>query len=299
LDLNSLKVFTEVVTQGSFSGASKTLGMPVSTVSRKVSEFEESLGSKLMERSTRNLRLTEAGETLHQYALRSVEEMEAGVMALEEKQNQVEGILRIALPPNFEIGWEGLKSFMRKYPKVKLQTVGISREVDLIADHIDVAVQYQASENPSVISRKITTVTPILVASQNYVNIHGQPQTPSELGQFHCLVRENPGFESYWTLDGEKIKISPYLSSNEFSVLRDLVINDFGIAQLPPLFRQSEIDSGEFVEILPQCSAPVVDIHLVYASRKHLSRVTRAFIDYAFQFKDEHAEYWNSDQDDD
>ncbi len=295
MDLNSLKVFTEVALRGSFSGASKALNMPVSTVSRKVSEFEESLGQKLMERSTRNLRLTEAGETLYQYALRSVEEMEAGLVALEEKQDQVEGTLRVALPPNVEIAWEAIGEFVSNYPKVKLQTLAMTREVDPIADHIDVVIQYQESQNPSVISRKLATIVPQLVASKGYVEKYGKPNNIEDLTNFQCLARENPDTDAYWTLNGNKFFFQPHMTSNEFRLLHYLTQRDFGIAQLPPYFCRREIESGEFVSILPEVESPKVDVHLVYPSRKHLSRVVRAFIEHSIAFsQDEDPQYWKA-----
>lgn len=295
MDLNSLKVFTEVVNQGSFSGAAKSLHMPVSTVSRKVSELEESLGQKLLERSTRNLRLTESGETLFQYALRSVEEMEAGLMALEERQDQVEGTLRIALPPNFEVAWQALGEFVVAHPKVKLQTLAMTREVDPIADHIDVVIQYQASNNPSVISRKVAAITPLLVASKRYIETHGQPTSLDDLAKFQCLARENPDADAYWTLNGKRTYFQPYLTANEFRLLRYLVSQDLGIAQLPPYFCQQEIESGQFLVVLSEFAPPKVDVHLVYPSRKHLSRVVRAFIEYSVAFtQDENSQYWKA-----
>lgn len=295
MDLNSLKIFTEVVAHGSFSAASKSLIMPVSTVSRKISEFEECLGQRLMERSTRNLRLTEAGETLYQYALRSVEEMEAGVSALQKKQDQVEGTLRVALPPNFEVTWGGVKDFIVQYPKVKLQLLGITRGVDPISDNIDIAIQYNASQNPSLISRKLANITPILVASKGYIELFGKPTSIADLNNFRCLARENPGIDPFWTMNGEKVYFEPAVTSNEFRFLRFLVKQDCGIAQLPPFFCKQEIENGEFVQILPEYSAPVIDIHLIYTSRRHQSRVVRAFIDHSVEFsRNEQSEYWQS-----
>ena len=294
MDLNSLKVFAEVVNRGSFSGASKALNMPVSTVSRKVSEFEESLGQKLMERSTRNLRLTEQGETLYQYAQRSVEEMEAGLVALEEKQDQVEGTIRVAMPPNFELAWDGLRGFHLEFPKVKVQILGITREVDLINDHIDVALQYGESTSPSSISRKVATITPMLIASKRYIDQHGSPKNIEELAQFHCIARDNPNTENFWTLNGERYYFKPTMTSNEFRMLRFFVKNDMGIAQLPPYFCQEELESGEFVQILPEVSSPNVEIHMVYASRKHLSRVVRTFLDFSKNYANDDTKYWSA-----
>ncbi|MEZ8106926.1 LysR substrate-binding domain-containing protein [Vibrio clamense] len=295
MDLNSLKIFTEVVDHGSFSAASKSLTMPVSTVSRKISEFEESLGQRLMERSTRNLRLTEAGETLYQYALRSVEEMEAGVLALQESQDQIEGTLRLAMPPNFEIAWGAIKEFTQKYPKVKLQTLGITRDIDPISDHIDIVIQYTASKNPSLISRRVATITPILVASKRYVEMYGSPKSSADFHKFQCLARENPDATPFWTLNNEKVYLEAAITSNEFRFLRFLVKQDSGIAQLPPFFCTQEIESGEFVEILPEYSAPKVDVHLVYTSRKHLSRVVRTFIEHSIEFtQNERSEFWRA-----
>ncbi len=142
MDFNAAKIYVSVVEQSSFSGAAKALNMPVSTVSRKVSELEESLELRLLERSTRNLRLTEPGEVFYDYAQRSIEEAEAGFLALKDKQQDLKGKLRISIPLGFEPWWPFVEGFQDKYPLVNVEVISQSASVDFVNDGVDVALLF-------------------------------------------------------------------------------------------------------------------------------------------------------------
>lgn len=295
MDLNGFKYFVEVVQQGSFSAAAKELNTPVSTVSRKVSELEASVGYRLLERSTRKLRLTETGMLLFDHALRGIQEMEAGVYFLQERQQHLKGRLRMAIPPSFEPAWVVLEAFQEKYPDVNVQVLALSRTIDPIADGVDIAIQFGQTSNLSLISRVMVTNRRMLVASQAFLKQHGQPSTPNELTNFPCLAWGNPSSQTTWQLGTEEVTFTPYSMSNEFSLLKYMALSGRGIALLPPYFCKNELASGEFVHLLPDYSAPEIIIPITYSSRKQLSPVTRAFIDFTAEFiKEYETDLWAS-----
>ena len=120
MDLNSARIFVNVVDKGSFSSAARQMKIPVSTVSRRVAELESSLNVRLLERSTRKLRLTEAGATLHEFVSRGVEEMDAGLLALAEREQDLRGRLRLSMPPSFEPMWTLLDNFQALHTNIEI-----------------------------------------------------------------------------------------------------------------------------------------------------------------------------------
>lgn len=295
MDLNGFKVFVEVVQQGSFSAAAKELNMPVSTVSRKVSDLETSIDHRLLERSTRKLRLTESGKTLFKHALISIQEMELGLSCLQEKQNQLKGRLRIALPPSLEPAWIILGAFQKKYPHVKVQVLSISRQADPISDGVDIAAQYGPTSNQSLISRNMVVNKRRLVASKEFIEKYGKPTCPADLSNFPCISWGTPATDIEWQLGDERVTFVPYAMSTEFSLLKSFALQSMGITQLPPYFCDAELASGEFVSVLDDYPSPEIIVPLLYPSRKQLSLVTRTFIDFTREYvKSVESDGWSS-----
>lgn len=296
MDLNGFKIFVEVVHQGSFSGAAQELQIPVSTVSRKVTELEAAIEQRLIERSTRKLRLTESGELLLPHAEKCVQEMEAGVSYLQEKQQQLKGRLRIAVPPNFEPSWVLLEAFQKKHPDVQLQMLSISRPADPIADSVDVVVQFGASTNQSLIGLNLAKNKRRLVATKEFVEQHGKPTSPADLVNFPILAWSAPATTVEWQLGEERVELSPYLLCTEFSLIKIAALSGKGVAQLPPYYCIPELEKGTFVELLEDYPPPATIIQLLYPSRKQLSPVTRALIDFcrAYIAKEEQMLRWEA-----
>lgn len=293
LDYNAAKIFIHVVKHGSFSGAAKELSTPVSTVSRKVSELEEQLNVRLMERTTRQLRLTDSGNYFYEYATRSIDELETGLLHILEKQETLKGSLRIELPPSFEPWWPILKQFQNAHPNVKLKIHHSTSHLDFIADGIDIAVRFGEIKNESLIARKVAFSQRRLVATPDFVAKFGQPNTPSELAHFNCLAIGDIHTEVEWQVGEERIKIDPYTISNDFRLIKFMTISGEGIGYLPPGYYLDELENGTLVQILEDFPIPMTDISIVYPSRKQLSRVTRTFIDFCIDnLKDNEKSLW-------
>lgn len=282
VDLNSARIFINVVAKGSFSGAAKFMGLPVATVSRRVAELETSLKVRLLERSTRKLRLTEAGATLYEFVARGVEEMDAGFLALSEKEQDLKGRLRLSMPPNFEPMWALLDKFQTLHINIDIDLFVSERRLDFIEDGIDVALRIGDVASQSAVARLLTTYRHRLVASPEFAK-KVSIQSPQDILLYKCAAWSQKDDVIDWRLGNDKLTINPYLRANDYLHMRYLALNGKCITELPPFFCMQYIESGELVEILPEYFMPDQQVNLVYPSRKSVSRITRVFIDYCVE----------------
>lgn len=282
MDLNSAKIFVAVVAKGSFSAAAKMLDIPIATVSRKVAELEAELNLRLLERSTRKLRLTEAGATLYEFASRGVEEMEAGLLALTEKEHDLRGRLRLSIPPSFEPMWSLLDDFQTLHRNIEIDLFVSERRLDFIEDGVDVSLRIGDIASQSAVARLLMTYRHKLVASPEYVD-NLALKSPEDILLCRCAAWGQKNSRICWTLGNEHLNIDPYIRSNDYLHMRYLALKGKCITELPPFFGQKFLTSGELVEVLPNFPMPEQQVNLVYPSRKSLSRITRVFIDYCIE----------------
>lgn len=279
-DLNAIALFVQVVDATSFSAASRQNGIPVSTISRRINELETALGVRLLERSTRHLRVTDIGMVLYEYAKRSVEEMQAGLFAIENRQQELSGTLRLSVPPSF-LPWQGvLQSFRLRYPKVNIRLYITERRLDLIEDGIDVALRIGQIEDDNVIARKLANYRHQLVASPDLFKRYGKPTQPRDILDLPCACWNNRKTPTTWKLGKTLLTISPFLQVNDFLHLRSLALSGECITELPPFLAATPIKSGTLMEVLPQHPLPDVGLYLLYPSRKNLPQLVNTYINY-------------------
>lgn len=284
MDLNEIVVFSKVVEVGSFVGAARELEMPKSTVSRKVSDLEERLGARLLQRTTRKLSLTDVGRTFYQHAARVVAEVEEAERAVSRLQEVPRGSLRVTAPLNFGYVGPVIASFLERYPEVQLEMVCADRNVDLIAEAFDVAIRVGALADSALIARSVGGLRSVLVASPAYAKREGVPKSPVDLPKFACLSFGAGIHRSSWTLlrgdESVTVAIEARFQVNDFDFLDHAVRMGCGIALLP-LFRcEALLRDGTLRRVLPRWASPELPIHAVYPSSRHLSPKVRAFLDH-------------------
>ena len=282
MDLNSARIFALVVTKKSFSEAAKSSGIPVATVSRRVAELEASLKVSLLERSTRKLRLTEAGAILYDYVSRGVEEMDAGLLALRESELELRGRLRFSMPPNFEPMWALLERFQASYKNIDIDLFVSERRLDFIEDGIDIALRIGDVASQSAVARLLTTYRHRLVASPEFLRSRSI-KAPQDLLAVDCAAWCQKDGIVEWDLGGEKLRVNPFLRANDYLHVRYLALRHQCLTELPPFFCDAAIAIGDLVEVLPEYPLPEQPVNLVYPSRKSVSRITRVFIDYCVE----------------
>ena len=288
-DLNALVVFAKVVEAKSFSEAARRLGMPVSTVSRRVAELEDQLGVRLLDRSTRNLRLTDLGSEVLEHAQRSAEASEAVQNIVSNRQSSVSGTLRLSAPPNISNTLLSplVTAFQASYPNVRVQILIAERFVDHIGDGVDIAFRLGALKDSSLVARRILTYRHQLVASPDYLKDCKSPETPRDLLSHRLIAFSYSRPESRWTFvhvngrDEETLTFQPHLSMNDFAGLTPALITGGGIGDLPPVVQPELMRDGRLVEVMPKWRFRTQDLSLVHLGNQNMPRLVRLFKEFA------------------
>lgn len=290
-DLNSLVIFAQVVEANSFSEAARRLKMPTSTVSRRVAELEEELGVRLIERSTRSLRLTDVGTEVLEHAQRTVEVSEAVSNIASNHLSNVSGRLRIAAPPSISDSLLAplVGAFQASYPAVRVQVSITERIVDQIAEGVDLAFRVGELEDSSLVARRLLTYRHQVVASPAYLKKFKPPKTPKDLHGHQLLAFSFWRPESSWKFahvngnDEETLTFLPYLSINEYSGLATALLAGTGIGELPPIVQPELLRDGRLVEVMPQWHLPIFNLSLCHLGNRYLPRPVRVFKEFAAQ----------------
>jgi DNA-binding transcriptional LysR family regulator len=288
-DLNALVVFAKVVEAKSFSAAARRLGMPISTVSRRVAELEDQLGVRLLDRSTRNLRLTDLGAEVLEHAQRSAEASEAVQNIVSSRQGNVSGTLRLSAPPNISDTLLSplVSAFQASYPNVRVQILIAERFIDHIGDGVDIAFRLGELKDSTLIARKILTYRHQLVASPNYLKRRKPPQAPQDLLEHRLVAFSYWRPESRWTFvhangqDEETLMFQPHLSMNDFAGLTPALLAGGGIGDLPPVVQPELMRVGRLVEVLPQWRFRTQDLSLVHLGNRNMPRPVWLFKEFA------------------
>lgn len=298
--LTSMKVFAAVARLGSFVAAAEDLDISNATCSKYIRDLETSLGARLLNRTTRQLSLTEVGSAYHKKVIDILNEVEEAEQCVSELQNEPVGTLRIMSLPSFgsfHIA-RAIKGYKKQYPKVAIE-LNLSDDFDNLVDRgMDLAFRVGELEDSSNVALKISSSRLIVSASPEYLKECGIPQTPDELINHVCLsTTNNVVFTPHWTfkIDGVKTTIdikSNYLTSNIADSLRVAAINGSGLIQLPSYMIGLDIQSGRLNPVLEKYEPNPLPINLIYAHRKHMSVKIRSFVDYMQDFF-ETPPYWD------
>jgi DNA-binding transcriptional LysR family regulator len=290
VDLNSLAIFAKVVETKSFSEAARRLKMPISTVSRRVAELEDQLGVGLLERSTRNLRLTDIGAEIFEHAQRSAEISEAVGNIISNQSSTVSGVLRLSAPPSISdtLLVPLVSAFQASYPGVRVQILVTDRFVDHIAEGVDLVFRLGALKDSSLVARKLLTYRHQLVASPAYIERVELPETPQDLLEHRLLGFSFWRPENRWTFVNERgaqeaVSFLPFLAMNDYAGLASAILAGVGIGDLPPLVQPDLIRNGRLIEIMPGWRFRTFDLSMVHPGNRHLPRPVRVFKAFAAQ----------------
>ena len=290
-DLNSLVVFAKVVEANSFSEAARRLKMPVSTVSRRIAELEDQLGVRLLERTTRNLRLTELGADVLEHAIRSAEIGEAVSSIVSNRLSDVSGTLRLSAPPSISdtLLTPLITAFQASYPNVRVQILVTDRFVDHIAEGVDLVFRLGALKDSSLVARRLLTYRHQLVASPAYLEGCDPPRKPQDLLGHRLLSFSHWKPDSSWTFihrngkDRETLTFQPYIAMNDFAGLAPALLAGGGIGELPPVVQPELVRQGRLVEVMPDWRFRTFDLSLVHLGNRHIPKPCRLFKEFATQ----------------
>jgi DNA-binding transcriptional LysR family regulator len=284
--MDELEVFVTVVEAQGFSAAAKRLDSTPAAVSRRIKALEQRLGVRLLQRTTRTLKLTEAGELYFREVSRLLGDLRAVEEQLDEVTGQASGELRIVAPMSF--GQRRLAPvvvrFALMHPKLRVTLRLEDRATDIVAEGIDLAVRIAYPSDSSLVARPIASVPRYFCASPAYLARRGTPRAPRDLLQHDCLHYNVISEREEWTFGGtegdETIVLKAVFCSNNGDVLAEAALQGLGIALLPDFIVADALADGRLVRILEGRERSPLTLSVLYPSRQHVPAKTRLFIDH-------------------
>lgn len=285
--LNAMEVFNRVARLESFSAAARDLGVSKTAVSRHVSDLENALGVRLLNRTTRRMGLTEAGRAYVARSAAILTDIAELQNAVQNLHSQPEGLLRVTAATTF--GHCSLApviaGFLAEYPEINVQLELTNRFVDIVEEGFDLAIRVSDLQDSSLIGRSLMPVKRYACASPAYIERRGEPEAPSELESHTCVISSSDGSEARWHFtdpDGEyEVIVSGRLRVNSMEAAAQAVRDGVGIGVLPHYAVRQQLAAGEIRRVLTDYDIKGrQQIYVLYPHRHHLSAKVRVFIDY-------------------
>jgi DNA-binding transcriptional LysR family regulator len=284
-DLQDMAYFVEVARALSFTRASRTSGIPIATLSRRISLMEKRTGVRLFQRTTRRLSLTEPGRRYLERCERIVQDALSAQEVLKEAAERLTGHLRLSMPIEFGLTLIApvIDEFARHYPDITVDADLTPRPVDFIDESVDVSIRLGEIKAPSLIVRRLGNSARLFYASPSYLARHGVPAQPNDLGRHQCILQSYMAEPKVWRLTSGKravnVDVHGRFSTNNVSMTLKFAEQGHGIAVLSPLIARPALDSGAIRQVLPDWSFPLMPVHAVMTSRLVPARV-RTFVDF-------------------
>lgn len=286
IQLNDIALFVEVAKLKNFSHAADALNIPSSTLSRRVSELEQSIGMRLLSRSTRKIDLTDAGAIYFERCRHIVEEARIAHDQLQDMAVQPKGRLRVSMPTSLAQLFLPLviREFTDQYPEIECEFDLSMRPIDPISNPFDLVLRFGQQPDSSLISRQIVLMAQQLYAAPEYLARHGVPRTPSDLSHHECLRPAMSEEASYWMLHAgervERVRVFGRLAANNMAMLGRLATRGMGIIPLPVFDAMARaIEGAGLIRVLPDWSLTPMSLFALLPSRTVPAK-TRAFLDF-------------------
>jgi DNA-binding transcriptional LysR family regulator len=287
MDLNEVRMFVQVIRAGSFAEAARRLGVPPNTLSRRIGQLESGLDTRLMQRSTRKLTLTAAGNAFFERCAPAVDGVLDAGKALAGGSHTAAGTVRIAAPADFldffQVEW--VWQFLSAHPKVRLDFVLSDARADLIEEAIDVAFRGGPVSDRRLVFRQLMVQSFKLVASPAYLQWRGNPGALQDLDRHDCLIGSGRSSPASWILRGprgsEEVKVSGRFSANSARILLKGCLSGLGVALLPGVLIAPHLHAGDLVHVLPHYAREGADLNVILPSSQQIPTAVSAFVDFA------------------
>lgn len=292
MDLNDLQYFALIVEHGGFSAAERITRITKSKLSRRVSLLEERMGVRLIQRSTRRLSLTEAGQVFYEHCAAMLVEAEAAQHAVEQLRSSPAGTVRMTCPVAIAQFYVAriVADFMRQHPRVRVEIESTDRLVNLIEERVDLALRVRDAglEDPGLVTRRIASGRMVLVASPSYGEAVLPIDGPEQIAPFDTVGGLLDGAEQAWSLvssDGRQCRLRhrPRLLCSDYTVQYEAAVGGVGVALLPLRIAWRGLSSGALVHIAKEWGTREQAIHLVFTSRRGMLPSVRALVDHLAQ----------------
>jgi len=285
--MHSMAVFRRVVEAKSFSAVARETNMSQSTVSKHIASLEERLDTKLLNRSTRSLKLTEAGKEYYQHCIRILNDFQEAEASVGKGKIDPTGTLRISTSAAFGRTYilPYLDEFLSTYPDIKIDLIFGDKYTDLVKEGIDLAIRIGPLEDSSLIAKKIGSSPRVVVASPEYLVNHGRPKKPADLVKHDCLFYSLQKSPDLWyfnsTQEGdESIRVNGRIKASSPDAVCDATLEGLGISILGEWYVRKHLKSGRLIKILPDFKPTAFDIHAVYPERRFVPQKVKRMIQF-------------------
>ncbi len=284
--LDGIAVFVGVINTGSFTAAAQALGHSTSYVSKEITRLEKRLGSRLLNRTTRTISLTDAGRAYFERCSQIVIDAENAERSISQLQDKPRGLLRVNAPVSFASIYllDYLSEFMNDFAEITLEVEFNDRMIDVVAEGYDVVIRAGNIQDSNLVARKFTTSKSVVVASPDYLKKNGRPLQASELEQHACLAYSLLPNPTLWNFVKDNshtaVNINARLMANNAGLEVAMAVNGVGIGRLPFFCCEKEIAKGELEIILEDYDQPEIGVYVVYPHRQYLTARVRAFVDF-------------------
>ncbi|MEI2300187.1 LysR substrate-binding domain-containing protein [Ensifer sp. MJa1] len=284
--LSGLTAFVRTADLGSFVSAGRVLGLSASAVGKAVTNLEKQLGVRLLQRSTRSIRLTEEGRLFHERCRRILDDLDDAEASLADAVAMPRGRLRVSVPiVSYHLLLPVLPDFVRRYPEIELDLDFSDRIVDLIDEEIDVAIRSGVLPDSRLMTRALRPFQLLLCAAPAYLETHGVPECPRDLDGHHAVRFRFPNSRKLqeWPIapsEGAEPRLKTVLNCNNMEALSGAVLSGLGIGCLPDFLARNHLRDGRLRTVLVSHLDAPGQFHLLWPSNRHLSPKVRVFVDF-------------------
>ncbi|MCK5002936.1 MAG: LysR family transcriptional regulator [Gammaproteobacteria bacterium] len=287
MNIDDWLIFAQIVKIGGLSAASRQLGMPKSTLSRRLAKLEEDFGARLLIRRGRTFELTDSGRLFYQEARDLSQHVNNAQERLNESSQREDGTVLMTAPKasggQFLSIW--LSAFIQQHPHIRVELDLNDYMLNLVEKGYDLALRVGPMADSALVARKLGQSHRILVASKDYIKQHGKPESPTELNQHRCIgFSEQRSGRELWLLNNDKqsqrINFNPVLRSNDMATTHRTCLSGTGIALIPTFVCRASIESGNLQQVLPQWHGPTAEFYLVYPEKELMPRRVRLLVDF-------------------
>lgn len=285
-DLSSLRVFVRTVELGNFSEVARKMGVTPAMVSKRIASLEIRLGQRLLNRNTRKLSVTEAGQRLYDHCIPALSELDQAAAEMSDLYSSPHGLLRVTAPPLLGVRCIGpyVPEFLQKYPNLALELNFSSHRLDLVQQRIDVAVRIADVIEPGLVAIKLAAYRRVFCAAPSYLSRHGCPQVPQDLMHHSCLVSNGATPNNQWTFrDGSGLtqaRVKGQFACDSADVVRAATLAGLGISMAPRWLVANDLESGALVEILSEYTPSNRAVYAVLLHRTETSRKLAAMVEF-------------------
>lgn len=292
-----MEIFVEVARANGFSAAAKRIGLSRAQVSKSVMQLEQHLGTRLFNRTTRRISLTEIGRIYLARCIDILGDIAETEAIAAEQTGEARGRLTLSAPTSFGILHlrEAIPAYLGQHPQVQISLNLADRFIDVVDEGFDLVIRIGELADSSLIARRLAPCRRLLCASPDYLQAHGEPRVPQDLAIHHCLVYSNELKPDSWRLQGpagvETVRVNGPVCADNGDILRTAAVAGLGVTLLPTFIVGTDLKAGRLRQVLADYCPPQISIHAVFPSRRHLSAKVRSFVDFMAAYFGERPEW--------